>query len=115
MAKTDNNSKKFLELKELLEIVKNKIDHMEIRQTSQSATISLMKDQLSVMNSKLDSHTGSLMQIEAILNGYADMYKINDSNIRRMEKRLEPLEEEAGVEVPPEFKLEPLSEAPLPQ
>lgn len=78
MMKADNNSKKLLELKELLEIVKNKIDHMEIRQTSQSASISLVKDQLSVMNSKLDemsetldAHTGSLMTVEKELKGYA--------------------------------------------
>lgn len=104
-----DDSKKFTELKELLEIVKNKIDHMDIRQTGQGATISLMKDQLSVMNSKLDgveesledSDTGlaainrrldansaSLMTIEKELKTYGDMYKINGSN-----------------RVPPEFQL----------
>lgn len=110
MVKTGNDdSKKFIELKELLEIVKNKIDMMEVRQTNQSATISLMKDQLSVINSKLDSHTGSLMQIEATLNGYADMYKINDANVRKVEKRVETLEENAGIESPQEFTLADVS------
>lgn len=87
-----DNSKKFTELKELLEIVKNKIDHIEVRQTGQSASISLMKDQLSVMNSKLDemsetldAHTGSLITIENTLKGYGDMYKINDFNERYLQ------------------------------
>lgn len=49
-----------------------------------------------------------LTYIETKIQDYADMYKINDSNIRRMET----LEEDAGVDVPPEFKLEPLPVAP---
>lgn len=53
-----------------------------------------------------------LIYIETTIKGYSDMYKINDSNIRRMEKRLETLEEDAGVDVPPELKLEPLFELP---
>lgn len=107
---TSDDSKKFTELKELLEIVKHKIDMMEVRQTSQSASIGLMKDQLSVINSKLDSHTGSLMKIEATLNGYADMYKINDSNVRKVEKRVETLEENAGIKSPQEFILAEVSQ-----
>ena len=136
--KTDENMKKITELKELLEIIKNKFDHMDIRQTAQSATISLMKDQMSVVNSKLDkvddklegmedklgsmedklddmsdtldAHTGSLITIEKELKGYADMYKINDSNIRRMEKRLETIEENTDIDVNPDYQLQPLSE-----
>ncbi len=106
MAKAGNgDSQKFIELKELLEIVKNKIDMMDIRQTGQSAAISLMKDQLSVINSKLDSHSASLITIEKELKAYGDMYKINDSNIRKMEKRVETLEENADIQPPSEFVL----------
>ena len=54
-----------------------------------------------------------LVYIETTVKGYADMYKINDSNIRRMEKRLKTLEENTGVEVPPEFQLEPLPQTPF--
>lgn len=56
-----------------------------------------------------------LIYIETTVKGYVDSYKINDSNIRRMEKRLETLEEDVGVDVPPELKLEPLPETPFPQ
>lgn len=47
----DDNSKA---IKELLEIVKNKVGKIELRQLTQSSQISLMKDQQSVMNEKLD-------------------------------------------------------------
>lgn len=109
-------------LKDLLEIVKDKVDRMEAFQNVTMQQARDIKDQQSVINGKLDemqetldAHTGSLMTIEKDLKGYADMYKINDSNIRRMEKRLETLEEDAGVDAPPEFKLEPLPETPLSQ
>lgn len=65
---------------------------------------------LAAINRRLDANTAAVVELEATVNGYADMYKINDSNIRRMEKRLEPLEEKAGVDVPPEYQLEPFPE-----
>ena len=63
------------------------------------------------LNDRMDANTAAVMKLESTVNGYGDMYKINDSNIRRMEKRLEPLEEDAGRDVPPELRLEPLPEA----
>lgn len=106
-------------LKDLLEIVKDKVDRMETFQNVTMQQVRDIKDQQSVINRKLDdmqetldAHTGSLMTIENELKGYADMYKINDSNNRKMEKRLETLEEDAGVDIPPELKLEPLPETP---
>lgn len=65
---------------------------------------------LATINRRLDANTAAVVELESTVKGYADMYKINDSNIRRMEKRLEPLEEDAGMDVPPELKLEPLPE-----
>lgn len=100
-------------LKDLLEIVKNKIDKMETFQNVTMQMVRDLKDQQSVINGKLDemqetldSHTGSLMNIERDLKGYADMYKINNSNIRKMEKRLETVEDDAGIKVPAELQLE---------
>lgn len=45
---------KLTQLKELLEIIKHKVDMLGVSQTGQSASIALMKDQQSVMNKKLD-------------------------------------------------------------
>lgn len=57
-------------------------------------------------------HTGALetlqsssVTIENTINAYGDMYKINDSNVRKIEKRVETLEEEAGIQPGPEFIL----------
>ncbi|MBI2334584.1 hypothetical protein HYU96_02170 [Candidatus Daviesbacteria bacterium] len=105
-------------LKDILEIIKDKVGKTETFQNVTMQQIRDMKDQQSVINGKLDeiqetqdAHTGALITIEKELKGYADMYKINDFNIRRMEKRLETLEEDSGVDVPPEFRLQPLSGA----
>lgn len=73
--KTSDNLEK---IKEFLEIIKHKIDMVETNQTSQSASIGLMKDQLSIINKKMDSHSAALVTIESTLTAYADMYKIND-------------------------------------
>ncbi len=47
-------------IKELLEIVKHKVDMMEVSRTGQSATLHLIKDQQSVMNDKLDKVSDTL-------------------------------------------------------
>ncbi len=105
-------------LKDLLEIIKNKVDRMETFQNVTMQQVRDIKDQQSVMNGKLDnmdekldSNTEAIVILESTITGYADMYKVNDSNIRRMEKRLEPVEKNTGIEVPAEFLLEPLPEA----
>ncbi len=66
---------------------------------------------LAAINRRLDSNTGAVVELEKTVKGYADMYQLNDRNIRKMEKRLETTEEDAGNDVPPEFLLEPLPEA----
>ncbi len=44
-------------VKELLEIIKNKVDKIELRQSSQSSQINLVREQQSVINEKLDEVT----------------------------------------------------------
>lgn len=100
------------QIKELLEIVAHKVDMMEVSRTGQSASFHLMKDQQSVMNAKLDEirkdldevketlkgHTGSLMNIEATLEGYADAYKVNKGNIERLDERLITVEDKLEIQ-----------------
>ncbi len=64
---------------------------------------------LTAINRRLDANTAAVMKLEETVNGYGDMYKINDSNIRKMEKRLEAVEENDNIDVPPEYQLEPLA------
>ena len=60
---------------------------------------------LSAINRRLDVNTAAIVELEAIINGYGDTYKINDSNIRKMQKRLETLEDHAGIDILPELHL----------
>ncbi len=128
---TDDDSKKIDGLKELLEIIKHKVDLSEINRTNQGASIQLMRDQLSVMNKKLDdlgkklddpdtglkrlnervdASTAATVELESTIKGYADSYQANDTNIRKAEQRLETLEEKARVDIPPELHFTPQSD-----
>lgn len=97
---------------ELLEIVKHKVDLSESHRTVHSATIHLIKDQLSVINKKidditekLDSHSDSLVNIESKLDSYADSYKINRHNIERVDTRLGAVEDSLGIKPPEDLKV----------
>ncbi len=62
------------------------------------------------LNERVDANTTAVMELEKTVKGYADSYKINDANIRKMEERLETIEEKEGIQVPPEFLLAPLAD-----
>lgn len=53
----------------------------------------------------LETLQASSITIENTINGHGDMYKINNSNDKKLEKRIETLEENAGIIPPPEFTL----------
>lgn len=82
-------------IKELLEIVSHKVDKLETHVNLHSATMHRIKDQQSVLNEKLDqiqetleSHGGSLVNIESRLEGFADAWKINRAEINKVKKHL---------------------------
>ncbi len=64
---------------------------------------------LTAINRRLDANTAAVMELEKTVKGYGDMYKINDSNIRKTVKRLKIVEENAGIQVSPEFQLADVS------
>lgn len=64
---------------------------------------------LVAINRRLDANTVAVMELEKTVKGYGDMYKINDSNIRKIEKRVETLEEDTGIKPPEEFTLAEVS------
>lgn len=108
------------QIKELLEIVRHKVDTMEFKRTGESASLYLIKDQQSVMNEKLDaigqdledvketlrSHTGALMSIEATLEGYADAYKVNKKNIEKLDERLITAEDQLDIHPPDQLAIQ---------
>ncbi len=57
------------------------------------------------LNEKMDSNTAAIVELESTIKGYADSYKANDANIRKVAKRLETLEEDANIDVSPELQL----------
>lgn len=83
------------EIKDLVEVIKHKVDTQQMFQSTASGNIRLMKEQQSIMNEKLgdiqktqENHTGALMDIESRLEGFADAWKINKQRIERVEKHL---------------------------
>lgn len=50
-----------------------------------------------MINEKLDSHTASLMAIEHTLEGYGDMYKVNEEKIEDLDERVTTVEEHLGL------------------
>lgn len=122
MAKVDNSTK----IKELLEIVKDKVDSMTIIQTGQSASIRLMRDQLSVVNKKVDGITERLdgvterlddpkaglkeinRKLNAVWEQTSDLTEdsgVTKENIKRLDKRVSLLEKNSGIKTAPEHML----------
>lgn len=62
------------------------------------------------LNERVGSNTAAIVELESTIKGYADSYQANDANIRRAEKRLETLEENAGIDIPPELQFSPQSD-----
>lgn len=116
MQKSDDLKK----IKELLEIVKHKVGKIELTQIGQSASIHLMRDQQSVMNEKIDELQEDLQDvkstqdkqvlpsvtyIETHIKAYKDAYQTNNANAKKLEKRVEVLEDQADIIPPPEYIL----------
>lgn len=103
-------------LKEQVEIVKSKITKLDLFQNLATDNTRDTKEQLSVINEKLDALQEvkeiledrvypSVVEIENTIKAYGDMYKINNDNAKKLEKRVETLENQAGVQAPPELTL----------
>lgn len=100
-------------IKEIVEITKDKVEKLELSQSVTNGQVRLIKDQQSVINKKLDDINEvqedkllpSVVTIENEIKVYGDMYKLNNDNMKKLEKRMETLEDNAGVEPPPELTL----------
>lgn len=88
---------KFKELKDLVEIIAHKVRSVEAHQGVMAEQLRLIKDQQSVINEKLDSQTASLLKIEQIMEGYADMYKVNKEKNEELEERVDLIEDQVGI------------------
>lgn len=100
-----NEDNDFNQIKELLEIIRDKVDRLEMFQHVTSEQVRTIKDQMSVVNKKLDTHSGSLINIESKLDTYGDMYKVNQHNIERVDARLTTVEKKLEIEPLEELKI----------
>jgi len=58
------------------------------------------------INDRLDANTTAVMELEKTVKGYGDMYKINKSNIERLDERLSEVEENVNIVSPPELAIQ---------
>lgn len=103
-------------LKEQVEIVKSKVSKLDLFQNLATDTTRTNKEQLSVINEKLDALQEvkdiledrvypSVVEIENTIKAYGDMYKINNDNSKKLDRRLGVVEEKLDIQPPPEFSL----------
>ncbi len=120
-------------LKENLEVIKNKVDKLELFQSTSSGQIRFIREQQSVINEKLDTLESvktdlslvyedlkklneikeiiedrlypSVMAIELDIKAYGDMYELNNDNAKKLDHRLKVVESKSNIKPDPEFLL----------
>ena len=60
---------------------------------------------LGKVSSRLDQHTEALINIENTIKIYGDMYQVNNDNARKLERRVDVLENREGIIPPSELRL----------
>ena len=78
-------------------------------------SISPLKADIKELKDGMQTLTASVTSLEQTVGSYADSYKENQRNIERLAKRMEPVEEELGIEVPEEYRIQYSSTELLPQ
>lgn len=57
----------------------------------------LLDEALEPIKQKQESQSAALVSIESKLDAYGDMYKINEDHIKRLDKRLNTVEDNLGI------------------
>ena len=70
-----------------------------------NSSVASVKATLREHSETLGSLNSSVLNIETTNAVYGDMYKINNDNSKKLEKRVITLEDNAGIEAPPELTL----------
>jgi DNA uptake protein ComE-like DNA-binding protein len=60
---------------------------------------------LSSLRESVDANTASVVELEKTINGYGDMYKMNNDNIIKLGKRMTTVEDELAINPPEELLL----------
>ena len=80
-----------------------------VKEEVEGALETISKDLKEVKDTQEQQLLPSVVTIETTIVAYGDMYKINNSNAKKLEKRIEVLENKSGVNPPPEFALTDVS------
>jgi predicted nucleic acid-binding Zn-ribbon protein len=79
----DKNTSTLRAIKELVEIIKKKLDWMELRTSSTSSAVQRIQEQQSVMNDKLDQHTKTLKSHTLTLAGHTKIHTKHTSILEK--------------------------------
>ncbi len=66
---------------------------------------SLKSDLSEIKDTQEERVLPTVTYIEQNIKTYADMYKMNNDNMKKLEKRVETLEDHSGIQAPPELTL----------
>lgn len=97
------------DLKKLLEVALEPIKETQKEHTAllkeHTESLDTLKSSVVTIENTVETLKSSVVTMETTINVYGDMYKINNDNAKKLEKRVETLEDKAGVESPPELTL----------
>jgi len=89
------------DVKKIAKVVKSEIAKALVpvhkKLDAHTAKLDAHTAKLDAHTAKLDNHTAALMGIEATLEGYADMYKVNKDDNKKLKKRIDTIEEHLGL------------------
>lgn len=103
----NDNLKNLLE--ESLSPIKKQLGNLEAGIATINNRLNDPESGLERIAERVESHTASLMTIEQEIKVYGEMYKNNNDNAVKLEKRVETLEDHAGITSPPELILTAVS------
>lgn len=84
-------------IKELLEIVKHKVDTMETTKTGQSAALYFMRDQQSVINEKLDVLSKDIGEVKETQGDHTKRLEALVGDVHDLQDQIKALDDKTGM------------------
>lgn len=103
----DKNFKKLLD--KSLKPIRVDINSLKTGLTQTNQELKQIKKTQDQVVKDLGQIKPAVAYIENTVRGYADMYKLNNDNMKKLEKRTEKLEEKSKIEPPSELVLAGMS------
>lgn len=104
--------KSVVQFQKLLKPIQKGLNEIDKRLDQHDKSFDAINKKLGTIDGRLDGidenlrqHTEALVNIEDTIKVYGDMYQINNDNARKLEKRVDVLENSEGIVPPPELRL----------